>query len=91
MQRTYKSTAWAVAGVLLLAGLAMAAQMMSVQVRSGQLREKPSYLGRMVTILPYGDRVNLVAEEGDWKRSLRSSKAKLAECTPLLSQNKRSS
>ncbi len=54
--------------VLTLTGIALAAQMMSVQVRSGQLRAKPGFLGRLVTILPYGDRVNLKAEEGEWRK-----------------------
>lgn len=62
--------------ILALTGIALAAQMMSVQVRSGQLREKPSYLGRDVTTLPYGDRVTLIAEEGEWRKVTSIKKGK---------------
>ncbi|MDC0336392.1 SH3 domain-containing protein [Pseudodesulfovibrio sp.] len=54
--------------LLILAGIALAAQLLSVQVRSGQLREKPGYLSRVVTIVSYGDRVDLKAEEGEWRK-----------------------
>jgi len=54
--------------IALLTGIALAAQTLSVQVRSGQLREKPGFLGRTITILPYGDRVDLLGKEGDWRK-----------------------
>ncbi|WP_319543102.1 SH3 domain-containing protein [uncultured Pseudodesulfovibrio sp.] len=53
--------------IVLIAGIALAAQLMSVQVRSGQLRDKPEFLSKVVANLPYGDRVNLTSEKGDWR------------------------
>ena len=58
----------ATACVGLIAGLALAAQVLSVQVRAGQLREGPGFLNKVITALPYGDRVGLVSEDGDWSK-----------------------
>ncbi|BDQ33418.1 SH3 domain-containing protein [Pseudodesulfovibrio portus] len=62
----------ATAGLTLLlaatAAVALAAQMMSVQVRSGQLRDKPAFLSKVVCSLAYGDRVALSDEKGDWRK-----------------------
>ena len=58
------------AAVLLAAtvAVALAAQLMSVQVRSGQLRTKPAFLSKVVCNLAYGDRVALSEEQGDWRK-----------------------
>jgi hypothetical protein len=40
---------------------------LSVQVREGQLRSAPSFVGKIVGRLSYGDRVTLIREQGDWK------------------------
>ncbi len=74
--------------IIALAGIAIAAQLMSVQVRSGQLRGKPSYLGRLVTLLPYGDRVNLQAKEGEWRKitSVRQGKTGWMHISALTEQ-----
>ncbi len=40
--------------------------MMSVQVREGQLRSAPSFLGSIVGPVSYGDRVETVQKQGDW-------------------------
>lgn len=45
-----------------------AAEMMSVQVRSGQLRDKPSFLGKVQTTVAYGDRLSVVESQGGWSR-----------------------
>lgn len=62
----------AAAGLALLlavaAAVALAAQLMSVQVRSGRLRDKPAFLSRVVCNLAYGDRVVLSGEKGDWRK-----------------------
>lgn len=68
MQRHKRLITFIALCTLGLAGIALAAQVMSVQVRSGQLRDKPGYLGRLVTLLPYGDPVTLDAEEGEWRK-----------------------
>lgn len=39
---------------------------MSVQVRDGQLRAAPSFLGTVVGSLAYGDRVDVQQQQGDW-------------------------
>jgi uncharacterized protein YgiM (DUF1202 family) len=60
---------------LLLVGLALlaatagalaAGKMLSVQVRQGQLREKPSFLAKVVGELAYGARVETLGTQGDW-------------------------
>ena len=42
------------------------AKAMSVQVKQCQLRSKPTFLGRVVTELGYGDRVEVDREESSW-------------------------
>jgi len=39
---------------------------MSVQVKKGQLRAIPSFLGKIVTVVYYGERVAVNAEKGGW-------------------------
>jgi len=40
--------------------------MMSVQVKEGQLRSTPSFLGTLVGPVSYGERVEVVQKQGDW-------------------------
>jgi len=40
--------------------------LMSVQVKEGQLRATPSFLGKVVARLEYGDRVEVLREEDRW-------------------------
>lgn len=42
---------------------------MSVQVKNGQLRATPSYLGKLVTTLNYGDRLQVVEQQGEWSKA----------------------
>jgi SH3-like domain-containing protein len=61
-------------GVLALAVLAVAlatlvlaqGQKMSIQVKNGQLRATPSFLGSVVAGLAYGDQVTVVKSQGPW-------------------------
>jgi len=46
---------------------ANAAKPMSVQVRDGQLRSKPSFLGQPIASVSYGDRVTILSKKGDWR------------------------
>ncbi|MFH0907728.1 MAG: SH3 domain-containing protein [bacterium] len=39
---------------------------MSVQVKAGQLRVSPSYLGKVTGDLAYGDQVTILKEQGEW-------------------------
>jgi SH3 domain-containing protein len=43
-------------------------KMMSVQVRDGQVRAMPSFLGKLVGTVTYGDRVAVIEEKGAWSR-----------------------
>lgn len=45
-----------------------ATQMMSVQVREGQLRERPSFLGKVVAGVQYGDRMTVLSTQAGWTR-----------------------
>ena len=42
------------------------AKTMSVQVKKCQLRSKPSFLGKVVTRLKYGDKVEVAKEDNSW-------------------------
>jgi uncharacterized protein YgiM (DUF1202 family) len=41
---------------------------MSVKVKETQLRATPSYIGKIVAALAYGDRVTIVEKQKDWAR-----------------------
>lgn len=41
---------------------------MSVQVKQGQVRATPSFLGKVIASLAYGDRVETLEEKGGWIR-----------------------
>jgi hypothetical protein len=44
-------------------------QTMSVQVREGRLRAAPSFLGRSLAVVHYGDRVTVLERKGAWVRA----------------------
>lgn len=54
--------------ILVLPLQAAAQKTMSVQVKDGQVRATPSFLGKMVARVAYGDRVDMLQEQGDWKK-----------------------
>jgi hypothetical protein len=41
-------------------------RLMSIQIRNGQLRSTPSFLGQSICIVTYGDQVRVLSEEGGW-------------------------
>ena len=43
-------------------------KLMSVQVKKGQLRSNPSFLGKIVETLSYGERVEVLEEKVDWMK-----------------------
>jgi len=43
-------------------------EFLSVQVKEGQMRSTPSFLGSVLASLAYGDRVELIEDKGAWKR-----------------------
>ena len=51
-----------------LSGSAEPQKTMSVQVKEGQLRSTPSFLGTIVAKLSYGDKVEIMQDQGSWKK-----------------------
>jgi len=57
------------AAVLLLAAAAgFAAEQMSVNVRETQVRATPTYLGKVLAVARYGDRLEVLQVQGAWAR-----------------------
>lgn len=52
--------------ICLCCAVAVAAKVMSVSVRDGQVRETPSFLGKIVGKASYGQSVDVSTEQGDW-------------------------
>ena len=52
----------------LTCAVAVAAKVMSVSVRDGQVRETPSFLGKIVGKATYGQSVDVGQEQGDWAK-----------------------
>jgi hypothetical protein len=46
---------------------AEASEFLSVQVKQGQMRSAPSFLGKVTATLVYGDKVELIEDKGAWK------------------------
>lgn len=65
----------AAALALALAAAAVRAAQMSVQVQNGVLRDKASFLGKPVGNVAYGDRVDVLASQGDWRQVRAASGA----------------
>jgi SH3-like domain-containing protein len=68
MKRRYKT--WFYLGLIVAALSALAAGplLMTVQVKTGQVRDEPSFLGKVITQLNYGDRLQVLEQQGDWSR-----------------------
>jgi uncharacterized protein YgiM (DUF1202 family) len=63
----FKRVAIFLAFTLAIAGAASSdSGMMSVQVKEGQLRSAPSFLGPIVGPVAYGERVETMQKQGDW-------------------------
>jgi hypothetical protein len=67
-----KKTKWrvfllAVAGIF-SAGIVLGGSILTVQVRDGQVRATPSFLGKIIGTLHYGDRVTVLSTNGDWNQ-----------------------
>ncbi len=54
------------AAALLCLTQASRADTLNVQVRNGKLREQPTFLGRIVAEVSYGDQLRIVREQGEW-------------------------
>jgi uncharacterized protein YgiM (DUF1202 family) len=57
-----------VAGLTLAVVTAFAAQVMNVQVKEGQVRSTPSFVGKIVGKAGYGQSVNVLEQRGDWSQ-----------------------
>ncbi len=62
--------------VTLFLGLAATVQAakMNVQVREGQLRERPSFLGAVVATVEYAERVRVERAQGPWRHVVSGDK-----------------
>jgi len=56
------------AGILCLPLFAYSQESMSVQVKESELRATPSFLGKIVAKVAYGDRVTVIETKGAWKK-----------------------
>lgn len=59
-------------GIFAWAAYAAANSLMSIQVKKGHLRSSPSFLGKIVSALDYGDRVAVLEKKDPWNK-VRSS------------------
>jgi uncharacterized protein YgiM (DUF1202 family) len=68
---------WIASSLLLAAGITFAAgtTIMSVQIRKAELRDTPSFLGKIVAGLGYGDKVTVDRPQGAWMRVTASGQA----------------
>lgn len=59
-----------IAALLLVAlmGFAQSSRQMSVTVKETQVRATPSYMGKILAVLAYGDQVTVLAEQSGWAR-----------------------
>jgi uncharacterized protein YgiM (DUF1202 family) len=59
-----------VVALLFVAGLSSAQtpKQMSVTVKETQVRATPSYLGKILAVLAYGDQVDVLGEQAGWAR-----------------------
>ncbi len=53
---------------VVFSGFAAPPKTMSVQVKEGQLRSTPSFLAEIVAKPSYGDRVEIIQDQGTWKK-----------------------
>lgn len=61
-----KTSVYMIMLICLITASTFAAQVMSVQVKSGQVRSTPSFMGKIVADLAYGDQVMTGEEQGGW-------------------------
>lgn len=62
-----RTMGWIGLGILALTITVEARTRMHVQVREGQIRERPSFLGAVAAVVEYGDRVYVLREQGPWR------------------------
>jgi uncharacterized protein YgiM (DUF1202 family) len=84
-----KRLLFTMAGLGLSAAIALAAtsSIMSVQIRKADIRETPSYLGKIVTSLSYGDKVAIQSENGAWYQVTASGQSGWVHNSALTKKN----
>ena len=66
---------WAIVmAIRLAAAIAAADNLMSIQIKRGQLRTTPSFLGKITSALNYGDRVAVIENKDPWLKVRAYSK-----------------
>ena len=71
----------------LLTGVSFATTTMSVQVNKADIRETPSYLGKIVTSLAYGDKVTVQSQDGAWLQVTSSGQSGWLHNSALTKKN----
>ena len=68
MKRTWQR--WLALGLALALASALAAgpKAMSVQVKNSPVREQPSFLAKTIVLVNYGDRLQVLEQQGDWSK-----------------------
>ena len=63
-----RSKRWLSLGLIVLASAALAGEPvpMSVQVKTGQVLDTPSFLGKVIARVNYGDRIPVIEQQGDF-------------------------
>lgn len=61
--------------IIILSSGFLFAKNMSVQVKKGEVRSTPGFLGKIIGSLNYGNRVLIVEEKGSWIKIKSSEKA----------------
>ncbi|MEI8121018.1 MAG: SH3 domain-containing protein [bacterium] len=67
--------------------LAATAAVMSVQVRKADIRETPSFLGKVLTSLAYGEKVTVQSENGAWMQVSSSGQSGWVHNSALTRKN----
>jgi len=65
-----RSKRWISLVLIVLASATLAGEPvpMSVQVKTGQVLDTPSFLGKVIARVNYGDRIPVLEQQGDWSK-----------------------
>jgi uncharacterized protein YgiM (DUF1202 family) len=64
-----RSKRWLGLGLVALAATTFAdGPITSVQVKTGQMRATPTFLGKLVSPVTYGERLQVLEQQGDWSK-----------------------
>lgn len=62
------------AALMWIPAMGLGAKIMSVQIKQGALRSNPSFMGKIVTKVSYGDRVEALEKRAGWSKVKPSGK-----------------